>query len=65
MERFFEGRVAMPPGQVDPETYRRVAHAAWMQVVGPPMASGEGDFGLRTGVRSAHYRNTGSAVIFA
>jgi len=43
MERFFEGQAAMPPGPPDPEAYRRVAHAAWMEVVGPPMTSGEGD----------------------
>jgi mannose-6-phosphate isomerase-like protein (cupin superfamily) len=42
MERFFEGHAAMPPGPSDPEMYRRVAHAAGMEVVGPPMAQGEG-----------------------
>jgi hypothetical protein len=25
----------------DPEVYRQVAHAAWMEAVGPPMAPGE------------------------
>lgn len=41
MERFFEGHAALPPGPPDPEAYRQVAHAAWMEVVGPPMAPGE------------------------
>lgn len=45
MERFFEGQAAMPPGPPDPETYRQIAHAAWMEVVGPPMAPGEGRAG--------------------
>jgi mannose-6-phosphate isomerase-like protein (cupin superfamily) len=43
MERFFEGVAALPPGAPDPETYREIAHGAWMEVVGPPMAEGEGD----------------------
>jgi mannose-6-phosphate isomerase-like protein (cupin superfamily) len=43
MERFFEGHAALPPGPPDPEPYRRVAHAAGMEVVGPPMAPGEGE----------------------
>ena len=42
MERFFEGHAALPPGPPDPEAYRRVAHAAWMEVVGPPMSPDEG-----------------------
>lgn len=42
MERFFEGIAALPPGPPDPAEYRRVAHAAWMEVVGPPMSEGEG-----------------------
>ncbi|HEX8099376.1 MAG TPA: cupin domain-containing protein [Actinomycetota bacterium] len=40
MERFFEGIAALPPGEVDPETYRRVAETAGMEVVGPPMSAG-------------------------
>lgn len=43
MERFFEGIAALPPGAPDPETYREIAHGAWMEVAGPPMAEGEGD----------------------
>jgi quercetin dioxygenase-like cupin family protein len=42
MERFFEGHAQLPAGPPDPEAYRRVAEAAGMRVVGPPMASGEG-----------------------
>jgi mannose-6-phosphate isomerase-like protein (cupin superfamily) len=37
MERFFEGMAALPPGSPDPDTYRSVAHSAWMRVVGPPL----------------------------
>jgi hypothetical protein len=43
MERFFEGHAALPPGPPDPETYRRIARAAWMEVVGPRMTPGEGE----------------------
>jgi hypothetical protein len=43
MERFFEGHAALPPGPPDPEAYRRVAHAAGMEVVGPPMTPDEGE----------------------
>jgi mannose-6-phosphate isomerase-like protein (cupin superfamily) len=43
MERFFEGHAALPPGPPDPEAYRQVARAAWMEVVGPPMTPGEGE----------------------
>ena len=42
MERFFEGHAAMPKGPVDQEAYRQVAHAAGMELIGPPM---EGDRG--------------------
>ena len=50
MERFFEGHAALPPGPPDPAAYRRVAHAAWMEVVGPRMTPGEGedDSAIRT-----------------
>ncbi len=37
MERFFEGHAALPDGPVDPEAYRKIAHDAWMTVVGPPL----------------------------
>jgi uncharacterized RmlC-like cupin family protein len=37
MERFFEGIAALPSGSPDPDTYRSVAHSAWMRVVGPPL----------------------------
>jgi mannose-6-phosphate isomerase-like protein (cupin superfamily) len=43
MERFFEGLAALPPGPVDPQTYRSVAEGASMEVVGPPLAEGEPD----------------------
>ncbi len=43
MERFFEEVAALPPGAPDPGRYRDIAHSAWMEVVGPPMAQGEGD----------------------
>ena len=42
MERFFEGQAELPAGPPDPEAYRRVAHGAWMEVVGPPMRPREG-----------------------
>jgi hypothetical protein len=28
MERFFEGHAKLPPGPVDPEAYRAIAHSA-------------------------------------
>ncbi len=37
MERFFEAQAALPPGPPDPETFRSIAHDAWMEVVGPPL----------------------------
>jgi hypothetical protein len=40
MERFFEGTAEPPPGPFDPEAYRAVAHSAWMEVVGGPLAEG-------------------------
>jgi mannose-6-phosphate isomerase-like protein (cupin superfamily) len=49
MERFFEGQAGMPPGPPDPEAYRQVAHSAWMEIVGPPMTSGEGEQGSSDG----------------
>ncbi len=42
MERFFEGVAGLPPGPPDAGTYREIARSAWMEVVGPPMAPGEG-----------------------
>lgn len=41
MERFFEEHAALPPGPVDPDAYRAIARANWMEVVGPPL--GESD----------------------
>ncbi|HMA47493.1 MAG TPA: cupin domain-containing protein, partial [Frankiaceae bacterium] len=38
MERFFEGHAALPPGPVDPAAYHAIAHSAWTEVVGPPLA---------------------------
>ena len=38
MERFFEGTAKLPPGPFDPQAYRAVAHSAWMEVVGKPLA---------------------------
>jgi len=38
MERFFERLAELPPGPVDPETYRALANACWMDVVGEPLA---------------------------
>jgi hypothetical protein len=43
MERSFEGIAQLPSGAPDADTYRDIAHSAWMEVVGPPMAPGEGD----------------------
>jgi len=41
MERFFEQHALLPPGPVDPEAYRAIAHDNWMEVAGPPI--GESD----------------------
>ena len=41
MERFFEQHALLPPGPVDPEAYRAIAHDNWMEVAGPPL--GESD----------------------
>ncbi len=41
MERYFEGQAELRPGPLDPEAYRAVAHGAWMEVVGGPMADSE------------------------
>jgi len=38
MERFFEEHAKLPAGPVDAERYRSIAHGAWMEVVGPPLA---------------------------
>lgn len=37
MERFFEEHAKLPAGPVDPEAYRLIARASWMEVVGPPL----------------------------
>jgi mannose-6-phosphate isomerase-like protein (cupin superfamily) len=41
MERFFEELARLPPGPIDPQTYRSIAHASWMEVVGPPLAESD------------------------
>jgi quercetin dioxygenase-like cupin family protein len=41
MERFFEGQAALPPGPPDPHAYQAIAHSAWMQVLGPPLAASD------------------------
>lgn len=38
MEAFFEAHAALPPGPVDPETYRAIAEAVGMSVAGPPLS---------------------------
>jgi hypothetical protein len=38
MEKFFEQLADLPPGPVDPETYRALARNCWMDVVGEPLA---------------------------
>lgn len=43
MERFFEGVAGLLAGAPDQEAYWLIAHSAGMEVVGPPMAQGEGD----------------------
>ncbi len=40
MERFFEGTARLPPRPFDPAAYQAVAHRAWMEVVGKPLAEG-------------------------
>lgn len=37
MERFFEAHAELPDGPVDPDAYRQIAHASFMEVVGPPL----------------------------
>jgi mannose-6-phosphate isomerase-like protein (cupin superfamily) len=37
MERFFEEHAKVPAGPVDPELYRAIANANWMDVAGPPL----------------------------
>lgn len=41
MERFFEQHAQLPAGPVDPVAYRAIAHANWMEVVGPPLAESD------------------------
>jgi len=41
MERFFEGHAELPPGPPDLDAYRAVAHSAWMEVVGKPLADSD------------------------
>ena len=43
MERFFERHAALPPGPVDPDVYRAIAHDCSMEVVGPPLAESDAD----------------------
>lgn len=38
MERFFEDQAALPAGPPDPAAIAAIAHTAWMEVLGPPMA---------------------------
>lgn len=38
MERFFQEHALLPPGPVDPDIYREIAHRSWMEVAGPPLA---------------------------
>jgi len=41
MERFFEEVARLPPGPIDPDARRRIAHSAWMETVGPPLAESD------------------------
>ncbi|MCI4350357.1 MAG: cupin domain-containing protein [Thermoplasmata archaeon] len=41
MERFFEQFAELPPGRVNPEAYRAIAHDCAMQVVGQPLAESD------------------------
>lgn len=41
MERFFEGQAKLPSGPLDLDAYRAVAHSAWMEVVGKPLADSD------------------------
>jgi mannose-6-phosphate isomerase-like protein (cupin superfamily) len=38
MQRFFDEFDALPPGPVEPETFRVLGRASGMEVVGPPLA---------------------------
>jgi hypothetical protein len=38
MERFFERVAQLPRDPFDPDSYREIAHRAWMKVVGRPLA---------------------------
>jgi len=38
MERFFEAHAELPEGPIDPHVYGKLAHASFMDVVGPPLA---------------------------
>jgi uncharacterized cupin superfamily protein len=38
VERFFEQFAELLPGPVDPETFAAIAHANWLEFVGPPLA---------------------------
>lgn len=37
MKRFFEGQ-ALPIGPLDAAAHRAIAHSAWIEILGPPMA---------------------------
>ena len=41
MERFFEEVARLPPGPIDPEVRRSIAHSVWMEHVGPPLAESD------------------------
>jgi mannose-6-phosphate isomerase-like protein (cupin superfamily) len=41
MERFFERRAELPNGPVDVTDYRSIAHASWMELLGPPLAESD------------------------
>ena len=41
MERFFERHARLPPGPVDPDAYRAIAHDCAMEVVGRPLAESD------------------------
>lgn len=38
LERFFEQFAELLPGPVDPEVLAAIAHANWLEFVGPPLA---------------------------
>jgi len=41
MERFFERLAELPPGPMDPDEYRAIAHDCAMEVVGKPLAESD------------------------